>query len=184
MKRIKYNDYELLYLISEHSSRALEIMYEKYRPLILARIKEMNISYNNHDDYYQEGLITLHVCINRFSDLYNKTFTRYFDFCLRRKFIDLSRVNNKYCYNTVFVENDEMLCEETFSYGSDYIDYSKYFKKLSKFEEKVFKLKYLDLCSINEIAEITGSDIKKIYNALSRLKIKLNEEKKTIDKWT
>ena len=35
-----------------------------------------------------------------------------------------------------------------------------------------------------EIAEITGSDIKKIYNALSRIKIKLNEEKKTIDKWT
>ena len=96
----------------------------------------------------------------------------------------MSRVNNKYCYNTVFVENDEVLCEETFSYGSDYIDYAKYLKKLSKFEEKVFKLKYLDSYSINEIAEITGSDIKKIYNALSRIKIKLNEEKKTIDKWT
>lgn len=180
MKKNKYNDYELLYLISEHSTRALEIMYEKYQPLIKARIKDFNISYSNYEDFYQEGLIVLHMCINRFNDVYNKTFTKYFDLCLQRKIMDLLRKDKRYYYDTVILDNVDFVYEENKCYGEDFVDYDKYLKKLSEFEKNVFKYKYIEQYKINDIAKILNVNVKKVYNALSKIKIKLNEHNNKI----
>ena len=53
----QYNDYELLYLISEHDENALDIMYHKYMPLIKARIAAFRIKRYNQEDFFQEGLL-------------------------------------------------------------------------------------------------------------------------------
>ena len=50
--RIEYNDNELLYLISEYDEAAFEILCEKYRPLIINRlknIKNLTITYKLQD---------------------------------------------------------------------------------------------------------------------------------------
>ena len=40
-----YNDNELLYLISEKEDSALEIIYQKYTPMIKKRIGDFKIKY-------------------------------------------------------------------------------------------------------------------------------------------
>lgn len=171
--KYKYNDYELLYLISEHSEAALEIMYEKYRPLIYARIKDFNIGRYSFDDFYQEGLLVLHQCIWRFSDLYNKTFTRFFEMCLQRRIMDILRVNSKYFYNTIIMSDLDYLKEEKIDYHSSQETLDDIIVNLSSLEKEVFELKYVYNYTIKEISEKLNVDVKKIYNALARIKTKI-----------
>lgn len=173
----KYNDYELLYLISEHSESALEIMYEKYRPLIYARIRDFKIAKSSVEDFFQEGLFVLHICINRFNDIYKKSFTRYFDICLQRKYLDLLRSNRNYFYNTDLYNSLDILGEKKVEYTGVYVEAREFEKKLSKFERVIFQYKYIEDYSIKQMAEVLNIDCKKIYNALSRIKIKLDEHK-------
>ena len=42
-----YNDNELLYLIREKEDSALEIIYQKYTPMIKKRIGDFKINYKN-----------------------------------------------------------------------------------------------------------------------------------------
>ena len=42
-----YNDNELLYLIREKEDSALEIIYQKYTPMIKKRIGDFKIKYKN-----------------------------------------------------------------------------------------------------------------------------------------
>ena len=88
-----YNDNELLYLIREKEDSALEIIYQKYTPMIKKRIGDFKIKYKNQDDFFQEGLITLKKAIETYKDEYGKTLNKYFDLliqgdlfnCLKKK---------------------------------------------------------------------------------------------------
>ena len=51
---IKYNDNELLYLISEKDEVALEIMMNKYEPLIKSMLVRYKIKSKNFEDFYQK----------------------------------------------------------------------------------------------------------------------------------
>ena len=99
-----YNDYELLYLIREKSDEALEIMYRKYTPLIRKRILDFRIQVN-HEDFFQEGLLALDIAIRRYIDLYDKTFNKYFDLILQRRFIQILRKQEKHYYNVYNLES-------------------------------------------------------------------------------
>ena len=116
-----YNDYELLYLIREKSDEALEIMYRKYTPLIRKRILDFRIQVN-HEDFFQEGLLALDIAIRRYIDLYDKTFNKYFDLILQRRFIQILRKQEKHYYNVYNLESPEMLYEETEQYDYTPVD--------------------------------------------------------------
>ena len=126
-----YNDYELLYLIREKSDEALEIMYRKYTPLIRKRILDFRIQVN-HEDFFQEGLLALDIAIRRYIDLYDKTFNKYFDLILQRRFIQILRKQEKHYYNVYNLESPEMLYEETEQY--DYTPVDLPLGSLSEFE--------------------------------------------------
>ena len=91
----QYNDFELLYMIEENSSEALDIMINKYSSLIYSRIKKFKIKENYIDDYYQEGLLVLYQAIHKYDLESPMSFTNFFDLLLQRKFIDLLRKNKK-----------------------------------------------------------------------------------------
>lgn len=137
-----YNDYELLYLIREKSDEALEIMYRKYTPLIRKRILDFRIQVN-HEDFFQEGLLALDIAIRRYIDLYDKTFNKYFDLILQRRFIQILRKQEKHYYNVYNLESPEMLYEETEQY--DYTPVDLPLGSLSEFEKEVLRLLRLKL---------------------------------------
>ena len=85
----KYNDNELLYLMREGSIEAEEIIYKKYIFLIHKRISTFKIQKRYRDDFFQEGLMCLNVAINTYCDMYKKSFNKFFDLILQRKFIAL-----------------------------------------------------------------------------------------------
>lgn len=169
----QYNDFELLYMIEEDSSEALEIMINKYSVLIYSRLKKFHIKPNYIDDYYQEGLLVLHQAIKKYNLESPMSFTNFFDLMLQRKIIDLLRKNKKYFEDNLLKEDvdivvtyepvNKILIEEKISL---------LFDKLSDIEKKVFLLKYKDNMKSKEIAETLKLDLKKVYSANDRIKLK------------
>ena len=105
----RYNDFELLYMISEDSHEALEIMFEKYKPLIYRRIKSFNIRKGYIEDFYQEGMIALYDAIKKYNSNSNITFTNFFDLILQRRIMTALRKNKNYFETNYICENVDIV---------------------------------------------------------------------------
>lgn len=167
-----YNDNELLYLINEGNDSALKVMYMKYVPLIKKRIFDFKIDRMRYEDFFQEGLMMLDKAIKTFNPIYNKSFNKYFDLILQRKYIRL--VQNYYAYvnNVTLVENsdDFPLYEEK----SDVLTMSDFDSNmLSKFEYEVLVNAFEKNMPARDISSIMNCDVRKVYNAISRGKKKI-----------
>lgn len=169
----KYNDYELLYMIEEESDEALEIMINKYSLLIYSRIRKFHIQENYIDDYYQEGLGILIKAIEKYDKNSNMSFTNFFDLLLQRRIMDLLRKNKKYFESNVLVEEVEVVEMYNANIDASFEEkIVKLYTKLSKFEQDVFKLKYIDNLKVSEIALKLNTTQKRIYSAHDRIKSK------------
>ncbi len=169
----RYNDYELLYMISEESEEALEIMVNKYSVLIHSRLKKFRIQNNYLDDYYQEGLIVLFEAIKKYKTDSPMSFTNFFDLLLQRRIMDLLRKNKKYFENNLLVEEVEVV--EIYNANNTNNNEEKILKlidKLSSFEQEVFKLKYKENLKASQIAKKLGADLKSVYGAHDRIRSK------------
>lgn len=167
-----YNDNELLYLIREKEDSALEIIYQKYTPMIKKRIGDFKIKYKNQDDFFQEGLITLKKAIETYKDEYGKTFNKYFDLLIQRRFIQLLKKESKYFYNVSVVEDvDTIVCLEEKKEVLTLNDVDT--SNLSTFENQVMELIYIENMKALEVSEKLNCDIRKVYNAVSRAKNKI-----------
>lgn len=166
---IQYNDYELLYLMNEFDEEAETIFYNKYTNLIKARIYKFNIKDRYREDFLQEGLYMLFRAVRTYDEFSNKSFNKYFDLILQRKFMNLLSKENKYYYNVETIQDGDSLCDPT---GFVYFDYNNY--KFSKLEEKVLYLRERNYRP-KEIAEVLDCDIKIIYNCICRIKKKYNK---------
>ena len=177
----------------EQNEEANEILYEKYRPLIIQISKNeyyrcgyLGIDLN---DLIGEGMIGLSYAINTFDDVGDYTFYSYVKVCIEsfiKTYIKNSRglkyryLNESISYDNTcddysienkLSNNDNplygMLCEE------DKIElYNRLKNKLTDLEYEVFKLKVEGLNNI-DIASILNKNPKNIDNALSRIKGKI-----------
>ena len=185
----KYNDYELLYLISEGSEEAEEILYNKYSFLIYKRIHAFKIQKRYREDFFQEGLMCLNTAINSYCDLYNKTFNKFFDMILQRRFIYLLKRDYEYFYFVTLFENDSCLNKHLEEHSDFYYEEENKKKRLVEEVNEIIKsgaklrTKIKALCQKGikprEIASILSCDIKKVYNEIYAIK---NNAKKRIDK--
>jgi RNA polymerase sporulation-specific sigma factor len=169
----QYNDYELLYLISENDDTALDIMFQKYIPLIKTRIRSFKIKYWNYEDFLQEGLLMLHRAIQTFNPESRKTFNKYFDLILQRKFIQLLRKESHHFYNVDLVGIGDTLMEEQV-YSQPIIDYREIVSRchFSCFESKV--LHFLTQGEkISNIAKELNVTVKQVYDANDRIRRKM-----------
>lgn len=172
MNVFEYNDYELIDLIREGNDDALEIMFKKYEPLIQKRIQRFKIKPMMKDDFYQEGRMALDKAINTFDMSYSKTFNKFFDMVLQRRFISLLRKNKNYFENTVYIDNiDPNLLKEEKKLDYNSIEVDDY--ELTDLEKQVYYLKREKGCKPRTIAQILGLDVKQIYNATDRIKAKI-----------
>ena len=169
------NDLELLSRIREHDDLALEIMFEKYKPLIYTKIKKYNFPALEKEDYLQEGRIVLVKAIDTYREdnANQKTFTKYFELLLENRFIDLYRINkNRSQYILVGLNAINMANEQEKEQPE-----IKGAEHLSKREQKVFDLYFIENVEIKEIAKHLELTEKQIYNTIQRIKMKLNEQK-------
>lgn len=165
---VQYNDYELLYLISEFDEEAETILFNKYMNLIRSRIKGFKIVSRYKEDYMQEGLFMLVVAIRTYNQDFKKTFNKYFDLILQRRFIHLLMREKNYFNNVSYVDESQILSHpDVLVY-----EYNKNIK-FSSFEEKVIYLKERNYRP-KDIASILDCEIKSVYNCLCRIKEKYN----------
>lgn len=194
-----YNDFELLSYVSENNEEASEVLFEKYRPLIVATANRMYCYCKNTgleiNDLIQEGLLGLNMAMNSFNNEKETGFYTYAKKCIERKIISLvvgaRRLKHKVLNESLSLEiNDNIspsyICEKNLednSYNPEAIlvnseSIEELIKEVNKhltdFEIQVFELK-LNGFEYKEIAEILDKDIKSIDNALQRIKNKIKK---------
>lgn len=195
-----FNDNELIAYIKEDNEEANNIIFEKYRPLIVGAASRMfNYCKNSGlelNDLIQEGMLGLNQALNSFDTTRDITFYTYAKTCIERKIVSLvvssRRLKHKILNESISIEvyndNDEVVnLEKLLSDSStnpetimfdnernnELIETIK--SHLTPLEQQVFELK-INNFNYNEIAEILDKDSKSIDNALQRIKNKIKEK--------
>lgn len=183
-----YNDYELVALAKEGNEDAINLIYQKYKPLIVNKSKDSIVLANHHgieiSDIMQEGFIGLDEAINDFSESDNTTFYTFAMLCIDRQIINYLRKNTKGKNRILndaspideYVEKnmrDDFDTEFSFIYKETEENIMKEINSnLTEFEKDVFRYK-IDGYSFDEIANTLNRDVKSIYNTFHRIKIKI-----------
>lgn len=167
----QYNDNELLYLMYENVDEALGILFDKYSNLIWKRIGTFKIALKNRDDFFQEGLMALNTALVSYNPFYNKTFNKYFDLILQRRFMYVLGISRDYFYNVTLVEDiNSHISEDPAPYKRDLIF------DLNDIEKDLYNLRYVKRYKCNQIAKILNWNIKKVYNSLYALREKIKNQ--------
>jgi RNA polymerase sporulation-specific sigma factor len=175
------NDYELLYLIGERNDDALALMVQKYQPLIISKLFHFNIRPSERDDYMQEGNMMLLHAIKVFNPVYQKTFTRFFELILTRKFMSLMTPAHKQMIYLSEELIDHLSVEEEprWRLFPRHLTIAK--ATLKPLEYDVFVEHYQHGYSIEHIAITKQQSVKKIYNTLYQIKNKLRQSADFLD---
>ena len=185
---MEYNDFELVSLIRENNEEAREILYNKYKPIIVKKSTDQIYKLGSYgmeiNDLIQEGYIGLDNAINCFNEKENTSFYTFALLCIDRQIITYIKKNTN---NKAMILNDAINLDD----GKEYLfrdntdiegsfinkeDAKEFINlicdSLSDIEKKVFSLK-LEGYDIGEIANLLNKDIKVIYNTLHRIKYKI-----------
>ena len=185
-----YNDYELVALAREGNEDAINIIYQKYKPLIINKSKDAIYVASHHgleiSDIMQEGYMALEEAIQNFSENDNASFYTFAMLCIDRNIINFIRKNTKCrdkilndagCIDDYVVKDmsDESNLENSFMYrDTEEMIIDKIRENLTDFEDKVFNYK-MDGYSFEEIANTLNKDLKSIYNTFHRIKSKIKK---------
>lgn len=194
MKYKEYNDSELLSYIREENEEANEIIYEKYKPLIINMAKKLLLKYNSLgielNDLIGEGMVGLSYAINTYEEVHNVPFYIYAKKCIEgyiknyiRKLLSLKNrvLNNAVSYDNTHEDNNlENLLGDSNTPLNIMLLKEEHKELLSKLKEeltplefKVFLLK-IEGYSYKDMASILKKEPKNIDNALSRIKNKMS----------
>lgn len=172
----QYNDNELLYLMYERVEEAEEILFLKYSNLIYKRMKTFMIKIKNQDDFFQEGLMALNTALNTYNPFRNKSFNKYFDLILQRKFIYILNSNKNYYYNVILLDSISHIIDESIAIYEVNNSVDPVELGLNQIEIELYNLKYVMGYKYKEIANILGFNIKKVYNLYYNLKDKIKKQ--------
>ena len=92
---MEYNDYELVSLAKEGNEDAINIIYQKYKPIIVKKSQNMIIRASHHgieiSDIMQEGYIGLEEAIMNFNEKDEASFYTFAMLCINRQIINYLR---------------------------------------------------------------------------------------------
>lgn len=195
------NDNELLYLISEHSEEAMDILYNKYKHIIDKIVnKYMKFTYNNNkgidkNDLSQEAMIAFETAIKSYNDNNEASFYTFAIICIDRglktylKRLDQAKnkiLNESISFNFQ-TDNDNdndllnYIIDEKYNPENNMLHFENASEldyqikdKLTHLESRIYELRTGGM-NTNEIAIILELDPKIVYNALQRIKNKIKD---------
>lgn len=193
----KLADNELLYLIQEKNEEAGDLLFERYKHIIDISVnKYLRSAYALNvdiEELKQEAMLGYVDAIHSYNDNMNMKLSSFISLCVERRLQNIIRKNNTgkikmlkeaYSLDNEIGEdltladvvgdnrnNPEVIKEEKESVKKlrEKIDFA-----LSNSEKEVLELMLNDYSS-EEIASILGVDIKRVYNATARIRMKLKE---------
>ncbi len=193
------NDNELIILAHEKNEDAINMLYDKYKPLINKKcsncfkyVKDKGIEYN---DLVQECLIGFEESIRNYNPNNDTLFYTFTSLCMDRQIITLIKkvnrdknrlLNEAISIESCLEENSSLLDKIEDNTNNPEIDvigeveyqelYDRIIKVLTSFEECVFNLKIQGF-NYDEISNILDKDTKSVYNAIGRIKDKIKSLK-------
>lgn len=169
------NDYELLYLAKENEEAAIDFLFEKYQNLIKSRIYAFRIKQKSHDDFFQEGLIMLDKAIQTFDEKYNKTFNKYFDLLLQRRFMQILKKEQPHFYNVTYSADFYDFVEEyACPYQANHLEFDDSFVQgFSELEKKVYQLRMVNGYKTSDVCRELNCSARQVYNAVLRIRMKV-----------
>ena len=193
---MEYNDYELVSLAQEGNEEAIDIIYKKYKPIIVKKSKNAILYASHHgidiNDIMQEGYIGLDEAIKGFSQDDKATFYTFANLCIDREIVNYlrktTRGKNKLLNEVIAIDeglenviSDDMNIESSFILKDNEKKFmTEIYEELTKFEKEVFDLKIKGY-NFEEIANILDRDVKSIYNTFHRIKQKSKKIMETED---
>lgn len=195
-----YNDQELLSYIGENIEEASEIMYEKYKPMIITLANKMiNLAFNTGlevNDFIQEGMLGLNVAIQEYDVNKEASFFTFAKKCIERRMLSLvaasRRQKHRFLNESIsfeiadeegeFKNYDALLEDNSLNPEQLLLDTEREneilkiaHEVLTSFEEQVFVMK-MNNFTYKEIADLLDKDPKSIDNAIQRIKAKLKNK--------
>ena len=169
----KYNDNELLYLIYENDDLATELLIDKYKPLILSSISKLNLTKEEKEEFYAEGLIYLVKAIHSYNERFFMSFNSYFTLILKRRFIKKKK-KKSHKTKIVYLDNiEEFIVDNSNKLENQILREDKIL--LSAFERRIYELKFINNETPRKIAKELNCEVKKIYDAIDRIRKKLRK---------
>ena len=189
------NDYEQLYLIKENDDDSFNLVFQKYRPIIISLAKryykKVNYHYCELDDLIQEGYIGLNNAIKSFKEYDNNLFYTFCIICIKRQMQNYCRGCFAY-KNLAFM--DSVSLDDSFDDGAvlmdcvkddsklynpiAHLDSNTIYKELIKFKNSlsmnqslVFELRYNGF-KYKEISTLLGITISSVDNCIHYIKTK------------
>lgn len=191
------NDYEQLYLIKENDDIAKEVMYTKYKPIVVSLASKyynlLSKSGIDMDDLVQEGYIGLFNAINSFLETANACFYTFSIICVERQIKSYCKkylsnknkvMNNSYSIDAIGSDNDFLsidVIEDSYSNNNpdiyltnayDYIRMINFKHTLPLKESLIFELRYNGF-KYREIANLLDISCNCVDNSIHRIKGKL-----------
>mgnify|MGYP001004224281 CR=1 FL=1 len=170
-----YNDFEILDLIKSGNEEAFHFMVEKYKYLIAKKISLFQLK-DHFDDCFQESLLVLYRSVMKFEDRFGKTFTKYFENNLENHLISTLRKQSRQGkflneYGVFYVQESIPGAD---SYCGLHQTMDELVSLLSNREQRVYDLWIKQGKTVRDCAEILQMKEKQVYNAMDRIRKKLN----------
>ncbi len=172
---------EIIRRIQNGDSEAFSIISSRYFPLINFFVSSLNCSEDDREDLTQEGLLALYSAVGVY-DFSSASFKTFASVCIKRGLIsELRRISRKkrlpqeLPQNFEEIKTDEFGPEEVFINKENFIHLLDKIKlSLSSFEYAVLSA-YLKYGNYNEVADMLCVSVKRIDNALQRVRKKISK---------
>ena len=203
---INMTDEQLIKLEKKHDEVATDVLIERYRDIVNAKVSKYYIAGAEKDDIIQEGLIGLFKAIKNFDETKQKSFKSFANLCVERQIITAIKGSNRQKHiplnsyvsltdnsyeNSEGDEESQLLDVISSNETEDPLETvtkNEYYdnvkttinKSLSNFEKEVLN-RYIEGESYIQIAKSLNSPVKSIDNAIQRIRRKTA---KNIEKMT
>jgi len=192
---LQMSDEQLVKLAQEEDKIALEILIKKYTGIIKRKAARYYIQGAENEDLVQEGLIGLYEAIKAYNPDKYTSFKYFANICITRQIItafdsanrqknsplkDYVSLNKEVCGQYTDLKYEDMISsvnsldpleicilEEEITNIENKVN-----ALLSDFEKKIFSM-YLNGCTYNEMADKLNCKVKRVDNALQRIRKKI-----------
>lgn len=195
----EFNDYELVSMAQELNEEAINILHQKYRPLMVKKSKKVYPYLQNKgielSDLIQECTIGFEESIKNFNQNDDVTFYTFTNICMDRQLMSEVKKLNRDKYKLLneaipletleddddtnnlidFIKNETNNPELDLLQKENYKDlYKEILESLTPLEKEVLSLR-LENYSYKEIASIIKTTEKSVDNTMQRIRIKVEK---------